>query len=154
MSKKRFKDTAGRQYKIKVTIPRLRLVRDELDIDLGRQDTFIALSINPIDLVNVLYLLVREQVDEHKLTDVEFGEALDGDTLEAAWAAFSEAYLDFCPSHQAMILRRLMTKAMQAERLGSHEIDSRMDILLESFKSDSKSAGVSELNRATFPLEN
>ena len=99
MSKK-FKDTAGREYKIKITIPRLRWIRDEIDIDLGKKDAFIALSNNPIDLVNVLYMLVKDQADKYKISDVAFGESMDGDTLETAWEAFGEAYLSFCPSHQ------------------------------------------------------
>ena len=151
---KRFKDRHGRQYKIKITIPKMRFVRDELEIDLGQQSAFIGLSNNPIELVNVLYCLVKDQADKYGLTDVQFGESFDGDTLEQAWEAFGEAYLSFCPSHQASLLRKLMAAAAKTEMLSKIEAENRLQSLVESYNLHSKSADPSELNQETIRLEN
>ena len=147
-----FQDTEGRQYNIKVTIPRMRWIRDEIGVDLGRKDAFIALSANPIDLVNVIYMLVKDQADKYKLTDVQFGEAMDGDTLEQAWQAFSEAYLSFCPSHQAKLLRKLMAASEQTELLSVEEVEYKLGQLVGSYKSRSNAApslGVSQETTAS-----
>lgn len=154
MSKRSFKDTAGREYKIKITIPRLRMVRDEIDVDLGKPEAFLQLATSPIDLVDVLYLLVKGQADKYKLTDVAFGESFDGPAIESAWEALSEAYLSFCPSHRADTLRKLMADAQKAELLGMELVDDILMGQLESFKSDWSSADASESNRKTIPLEN
>ena len=154
MSKKKFKDTAGREYKIKVTIPKLRWIRDEIDVDLGQRQAFIELSNNPIDLVNVLYMLVKEQCDEYKISDVEFGESLDGDTLEKAWEAFGESYLSFCPSHRAEALRAMMAASKKAERLTEEAIDKRLDQLVELYSLAYNSPESSESSRPIIPLGN
>ena len=154
MSKRKFKDTKGREYKLRITIPRLRWIRDEIDVDLGKKDTFVALSNNPIDLVNVLYMLVKEQADKHGISDIEFGESMDGDTLHEAWEAFSDAYLSFCPSHQAELLRKLMAAASKTEHLSTLEVEHRLNQLVESYNLGSKSVPSSESKLETIPLKN
>lgn len=153
MINKQFTDIEGRVYTVKVTIPRLRWIRDEIDVDLGKRTEFIQLSTNPIDLVNVLYMLVKEQADGYELTDVQFGESLDGDTLQAAWEAFGESYLSFCPSHHAKILRQLMASLDETEKMSADQVEYQLRELVASYKSDSKSAGSSELNQETTALE-
>ena len=160
MSKKRkkpktqFTDVHGNVYRVKITIPKLQYVRDEIDIDLGKEAAYIELSRNPIDFVNVLYCLLIEQVKKHKLTDVEFGESFDGDVIENAWSAFSEAYLSFCPSHQEKLLRDLMAKAYQTELVASEVVDAKLSLLVDSLKSASGIAEHSESSQETIPLEN
>ena len=144
MSKYGFTDTAGRKYKFKVTIPRLQLVRDELEIDLGKPDSFIGLSKNPLDVVNVFYLMLRDQANEHGLTDVQFGESFDGDVLEAAWEAFSKAYLSFCPSRQRKLLQKLMASVEQTEMEATELVVDRLQNLSASLKRHTNSPPSSE----------
>ena len=150
-----FCDKHGNEYRIKITFPLLRFVRDELDIDLGKNESYIALSNNPIDLVNVLYCLVKEQADAYGLTDVQFGEAfVNRDELDKAWAAFGKAFLSFCPSHQADLLRQLMATAEKTELLSQIEAENRLKSLVESYNLDSKLLEALESSQATIPLEN
>ena len=154
MSKHGFTDTAGRKYKFKITIPRLQLVRDELDIDLGKPETFISLSKNPIDVVNVLYLLLRDQAKSHGVTDVQFGESFDGDVLEAAWEAFSKAYMSFCPSRQREMLRQLMAAIDQTEMEAAEIVVDRLQNFSASLKKDTSLRQSSESKLETIASDN
>ena len=79
---------------------------------------------------------------------------MDGETLEAAWDAFGEAYLSFCPSHQADLLRKLMATAAKAEHLSVLEVENRLEMLTDSYQSGSNTVQSSESNPETIPLEN
>lgn len=152
--KRTFRDTRGRKYTVRITIPLLRAIRDELDVDLGTPDGFFGLSSNALDVVNVLYLCVQDQASKYKLDDVGFGEALDGDTVAEAWQAFNEAYIDFCPGPQRKVLRRLMDTATELTQQKNESSLTKLDSLLESLKSPPATAENSGYDRTTTVCEN
>ena len=127
-----FTDAEGNTWKVKITVPVLKAVRDSVGIDIGKQHDFLELADDIVNLVNVLYVVCRKQCLKREVTEEGFAEALAGDSLEDAYEAFCQAYLDFCPSRQRKILQRILTAAKEIEALAEPEIEARMDRLRES----------------------
>lgn len=97
---KAFKDTKGREYTVDVTIGALKRVKDTLGVDLyeieaGDPPLATRLQTDLALLVDVIYVVCKPQADKHGVTDVEFGESLDGEAFYAARGAFLEALVDF-----------------------------------------------------------
>jgi hypothetical protein len=105
-----FKDTHGKEWLVKLDGPKIRDVRKACDVDLGSLDgeAFSRLDRDPVLLVDVLWILCRGQ--NNGVTDVEFGEALVGDPIEAATTALIDAVTDFFPTRKRLLLRSLADK--------------------------------------------
>lgn len=84
------------------------------------------LSANTIQLVDVLYAAVKPQLDALNLTDEQFGEMLDGGTIEAATEAFLAGLVDFFPGARGDMLKRVLARAKQ--QLSKIEADLRAAI--------------------------
>lgn len=110
----KFKTTTGHSFRLKITIPRIKLVRDELGVDLGILEQFMELPGDIAKLVDCLYLLCEKQCKEMGWSDVDFGESLCGDSLEDAWSALERAYLAFCPSRRRKIVKATLAKIHEA----------------------------------------
>lgn len=105
-----FKDTAGREWLVKIDAPKIREVRQRLEIDLAAHDgkAFDQLAADPVLLVDVLWVLVSDQ--RTGVSDVEFGQSLGGESLEAAANCLTAAVLDFFRPAQRSLLRSLDDK--------------------------------------------
>ena len=105
-----FKDTNGHEWLVKLDGPKIREVRQACNVDLGALDgsVFDRLDRDPVLLVDVLWVLCRGQANG--ITDVQFGEALVGDPIEAATKALVDAVTDFFPSRKRLLLRSLADK--------------------------------------------
>lgn len=105
-----FKDTNGHEWLVKLDGPKIREVRQACSVDLGALDgsIFDRLDRDPVLLVDVLWVLCRNQANG--ITDVQFGEALVGDPIEAATKALIDAVTDFFPSRKRSLLRSLADK--------------------------------------------
>ena len=110
----KFKTGTGHSFRLKITIPRIKAVREEPGIDIGILDDFIMLPGDLPKLVDVLYLLCEKQCNKIGMTDEEFGESLCGDYLEDAWSALERAYLAFCPSRRRKIVKAALAKIHEA----------------------------------------
>jgi len=118
---KSFKDSEGREWLIHVNVSAVKRVRDLTKVDLPGLigEGLGKLLEDPVEFVNVLYVLVKPQADSRNppVTDEEFGAALGGDTLERAADAFVEELIDFFPAPRRQPLRELMKKARQVSDL-------------------------------------
>jgi len=110
----KFKTASGHSFRVKITIPRIKAVRDEFGIDIGILEEFMMLPGDLPKLVDVLYLLCEKQCKEIGMSDEEFGETLCGDSLEHAWDALERAYLSFCPSRRRKIVKATLARIHQA----------------------------------------
>ena len=110
----KFKTASGHSFRLKITIPRIKAIRDEFGLDIGILDDFMMLPGDLPQLVDVLYLLCEKQCKKIGMSDVEFGESLCGDSLEHAWEALERAYLAFCPSRRRKIVKLALAKIHQA----------------------------------------
>lgn len=115
---KTFRDNAGREWLVKVHVAGIARVRDTLGVDLyGLVDDGLkglgGLLGDPVGLVDVIYVLCRKEAEQRGVTDEDFGEAMAGDAIEAATAAFLEALTDFFPNPR---VRAGLTRLLEASR--------------------------------------
>jgi len=111
-----FEDSQGRTWAVAINVAAARRVRSLLKIDLlaliaDGMKPLGALLCDPMRLVDVLYVLCERQAKDAGVTDEQFGEAMYGDALDQAIAAFFEALVDFFPKPDAReALRRAFRK--------------------------------------------
>ncbi len=111
-----FRDAANRTWELPpITVGAARRVMADAGVDLWalKDDglrPLAALLADPPKLVNVLYALLRDQLDAARLTDEAFGSSFNGDALEAASEAFVGALLDFFPARVRGAMRDLLDK--------------------------------------------
>lgn len=97
-----FQDNKGRTWTFEIHVAAVKRVKALLGIDLfeliedGFQE-FGKLVANPVRLVDVVYVLCKEEADKIQVTDEDFGRSMAGDAIEAAANAFIEEYADFFP---------------------------------------------------------
>ena len=120
---KSFKDKVGKTWIIEVNVRQVRKVRALLNIDLANMIQFEAengktntdlldkLSSDPCLLVDVIYALCKDQADTLNITDEQFGENMNGDTVEAATVALLEEMVDFFPEAKRRVLRVILNQA-------------------------------------------
>ena len=106
-----FKDNAGRSWSLALSVWTVKKVRDLLGVDLldlgdesapassgKKPGLLLRLIADPVLLVDVLYVVCRDQADAASVTDEQFGRAMGGDAIDAATKAFLEELADFTPS--------------------------------------------------------
>jgi len=101
-----FKDNAGRTWTVTLNVWAVKKVRDLLGVDLldlggdAKDDNGLLyrLIADPVLLVDVLYVVCKEQADGANVTDEQFGRAMAGDAIDGATKAFLEELADFTPS--------------------------------------------------------
>jgi len=106
-----FNDNAGRTWSLTLSVWTVKKVRDLLGVDLldlggesatGSSDKkpglLFRLIADPVLLVDVLYVVFKDQADSAGITDEQFGRAMGGDAIDAATKAFLEELADFTPS--------------------------------------------------------
>ena len=114
-----FIDGKKRSWEVAVTVTTLVKAKSLLDIDLltiiDKDSPLLTRLIeDPVLLCNVLYVTVKEQADERKITDEEFGRGLSGDTLDDATRAFLEGLACFFRSTTKRTALKAVTKAVFA----------------------------------------
>jgi len=119
-----FKDAEGRSWNISITVNELKAIRNSVSVDgkgfdlIGGDitDTLYQLSKDPVLLVDVLYVICRKQCEERKVSDIQFGEALVGDSIEHAADAMMEELTDFFPHERREQMKKLLTIGRAAEK--------------------------------------
>lgn len=111
-----FKDNAGRTWEVSITVAQVKRVRGLLGIDLYKLIEHEVRPLgellgNPCDLVDVIYVLCKDQAEAKQITDEQFGAALGGDALEDAANAFLQELIDFFPRQARDGLRKMMAKS-------------------------------------------
>lgn len=97
-----FTDTEGRQWDVRIDVNAIRDVRAALDVNLlALMDEEAALlqrlTVDPVLLVDVLFVVCRRQADERAVTDEAFGRAMAGDAILHAADALVRGIVDFFP---------------------------------------------------------
>lgn len=126
-----FRDNAGRAWAVVVNVATVKRVRALAGVDLYGlvDDRFKGLGkllADPVTLVDVLYVIVKDEADKAGVTDEQFGAAMAGDAIQSAADAFTEALFDFFPdprvraglrkiAEAGKTLRATMLDRMEAE---------------------------------------
>lgn len=127
-----FKDCEGREWCVRIDVQAMRDVRGALGLNLFALvehgfKGFGELLADPIALVDVLYVLCRDQCAKRELKDEDFGRAFAGDVLENAAEAFTQAYIDFFPKPEIRTnLRKLTDKSKQASRVALSRLEKEV----------------------------
>ncbi len=95
-----FKDEKDRSWSIDLTIGAVRKVQkllsvNLLDLESGKPPLLTRLGTDLMLLVDVIYVLVKDQTDKANVSDEEFGLALNGEAASAAQEAFYEELVLF-----------------------------------------------------------
>lgn len=95
-----FKDTKDRRWKIEMTISAIKRVKGAIDVDLLKMDQgdpplLTVLGTDVEVLCDIIFCLVMPQADDLGVSDVQFGEAMGGETMLQAQVAFYEELADF-----------------------------------------------------------
>lgn len=106
-----FTDAAGRNWEIKLDAPLVKRIKALCGLTLTdlKADPFLELAVDPVKLVDVLWLCCETQAQAVGVTDVNFGENL-GEQIADATAALECAVIDFFPPGMQSSLRSLLEK--------------------------------------------
>ena len=116
---KTFTDCVGRTWTVTINVGTIKRVKTMLGINLLEaitDDLAEKLKNDVCLLVDVLYVICKNEADAKNITDENFGEAMAGDALENATNAFLDELIDFFPAEKKMILRKAINKVNQAEK--------------------------------------
>ena len=125
-----FKDTNGREWRIRLTGPAIGKVREATSITLADPSGrgAVAACADGEILTRVLWLLCGDQ--EPKLTPEQFGEAVaSGEVFDAAREALQAAIVDFTPPSQ----RPMLLKVLETEKA---EQAARAEVVMEKISGD------------------
>jgi hypothetical protein len=141
----KFADNAGRQWEPEINVVTIGRVRDRLKINLLElvlpNSTLPERLSDPCLLVDVLYLLCKDQADKLDLDDVAFGKAMTPDGIEDAWTGVLEGIVLFSPRGLRPAYQKVLTKAKAFEAaqaakvktiVEAPEFDAMLDRAMES----------------------
>jgi hypothetical protein len=99
---KTFLDSTDRQWAITIHVTAIKRLRGLLNVDLyslidNKFEGLGKLLSDPVQLVDVIYVLCKDDADREGITDEEFGRAMRGDAIARATEAFLSEFTDFFP---------------------------------------------------------
>jgi hypothetical protein len=124
-----FKDKNDRSWLIEVNVTSISRVRKSLELDLLRiadpeSDVLKRLSMDECLLVDVIYLLCRDQCEQRKLSDEDFGRAMSGEAIDGACKALLEGLADFFRDPvKRRVLKIGLEKGVAAEAEALHKLE-------------------------------
>lgn len=158
----KFTDNQDRPWVLRITTGAIQKIRHHLDIDLADLTGKVEKQLeDEVTLVNVLWLLVEDEAKSRGVSDVQFGEALVGDAIDAATLALLEAKVDFFPSRKRAILREVAAKtaavrekadALVMAKLNDPTLQEEMAKAMESRLNAEVQAALTRLRSATSSL--
>lgn len=130
-----FRDSTGREWVLRIDVSQAKRVKARTSVDLVKliDDNMALLSAllaDPIQFVDVLWVLCEREAKDRAITDEMFGAALGGDSLGAATDAFVEALVDFFPDpSRRERMRRLLAKGKEIATEIVAEKDRELEML-------------------------
>jgi len=117
-----FKDSESREWHVKVVVDLVEKVR-EIGVDLVdiTGQTMKRLANDDVLLVRVMWLICDQQADERHVTPAQFGAAMFGDALDAAYEALRGALDDFFPRRKREFWRKML-ETDTAQQVAAMEI--------------------------------
>ena len=140
-----FRDNKGRIWELTINVATMKRVRALCNVDLykviddggePRSELLTKLYNDPILLVDVIYAVCKPAADRLAVSDIDFGEAMAGDAVDAAANALLDELVGFFPTLKSQAFskalqatRRFMSAKQQQLRtmLADPELDKRLD---------------------------
>lgn len=152
-----FKDAAGREWSIRLTVGSAMAVRDRLDVDLlqpevGDPPLLTRLGTDELFLGEVLCVLLEDQFEKQGLSETDVKKSFDGKTLLDAQDAFYAELIDFfqnrgrtdrstASARQHTMIQKATVAA--TERIEKIDLDKLIDKTLDDAMSQTKSGETS-----------
>jgi hypothetical protein len=146
-----FTDKNDRRWQVDVTTTDIKNVRSLLDFDLLDDDLggmVGRLAEDMVLVVDVVFLLCREQAEKLGISDADFGRSISGDVLSAAADALIEAIVQYLPHKKKReLLARLWAAILEGfdkaatkalEIVTSGEMERAIDASLEAAMMEAK----------------
>lgn len=113
-----FKDESGSEWLIQIDAPTIKRVRQECGVDLAdiTGQVFQRLDDDAVLLVDVLWVVCREQATARDVNDEAFGRLLVGDPIASASSALGEAIIGFFPPMRRSLMQALAAKNQTMRR--------------------------------------
>jgi hypothetical protein len=135
-----FSDNAGRTWTLSLTLGAVERVKALLDVNLlelesGDPPLLTRIGTDVILLCDVIFALIKPQADSQGVSDEEWAEAMGGDAILSAQAAFYEEMASFFLSlgrpdvvKAAATQRRMIELVVEAneERLGQVDVEAEV----------------------------
>ena len=142
-----FKDLKQREWIVNFNFGALLRLKEKTGVDLitVNTDAFSELLSDTIKLVEVAWAIVEQQATTLPLTQEEFENSLDGDSIEAAGMAIVAELIDFSPADRREALKEVWkrvldsdkaTLAMLMRKIEGGEIDAMLNQQVEQFGRD------------------
>jgi hypothetical protein len=138
---RQFKDNQGRTWKLRVTIPILRQLKEDGVIDLlADRDPFKSipkfLEATVESQLDAIGIAVEQTKQDQKYEVYDFASSFNEETIWSAAMAFLESFADFYPTHSKLI-ETILTKARKqmdrSREMVTEKIDSgAFDEMIES----------------------
>jgi hypothetical protein len=140
---KTFTDNKGRTWEIEVTVATVKRVRGLCKVDLNSiveldrnnrpsAELLERLSSDPVLLVDVLYAVCKSQADKLGVSDVDFGEAMAGDSIEHATTALLEEVIDFFPEAKRLVMRKILSASRKFSEAARKKLETELNGEFES----------------------
>lgn len=129
-----FVDKNGQSWPVVVNIAAVKRVRalcnglnllELISVDENgktKSETLDKLSDDPVLLVDVLYAVCKPTADEKNISDIQFGEAMNGDSIESATRALLDEVVDFFPESKRRVYRKVLDATRRFEKESSKKI--------------------------------
>ncbi len=116
----KYKDSADREWSLKLSIDVVDRIKAATDIDLlGKpkdvQDAYAKIMEDVRVLMNVCWHIVEPQAAAAGVSIDAFRQAIDGDTIERMAETLTEAIADFSPTHLRTLFRKGWEKGKQMD---------------------------------------
>jgi len=133
-------DAKGRSWDIIVDVPNIARLRETLKINLLElvipHNTLVESLNDPCKLVDLLFVLCRDQADEREVTDLEFGRSMTPDCIEDGLQSVLEGVVNFSPrgvrpAYQKVLEKATKFQAAQADKVLAMVTSPEFDTMLE-----------------------
>ena len=95
-----FKDKTGQEWTLDFNIAsakKLNARLKEFNVSFMKPETILNRITDILFMADLLYLACKDQADERKMTDEDFGRALSCEVLFYAQKSFLKEYIEFFP---------------------------------------------------------
>lgn len=136
----KFLDAENRSWEPEVNVVTIGRVRSALKINLLElllpESTLGERLTDPCLLVDILYLLCRDQAEKMGIDDVAFGRAMTPDGIEDAWSSVLEGVVLFSPrglrpAHQKVLAKAKQYQAAAAAKIKTLVAGTEFDAMLD-----------------------
>jgi hypothetical protein len=138
-----FRDRDGREWIVEIHVGTIKRVREELEINLlallAPESDLAERLRDPCLLVDVLWLLCRDEATGRGIDSWTFGRALHPEAIEAGLNAILEGVVSFSqsgirPAYQKLLEASREIQAAEAERIKAMVDGPMMDEIIQTMK--------------------